>query len=85
MPKLLDATNKPRTIRNRKRWFPQKTVLQILLPGWAVHPAANYPGRNENTGNKKMEEMKMDVDTINMVVSCLPNLKRWRKVEVAQL
>lgn len=33
----------------------------------------------------KMEEMKMDEDTINMVVTCLPNLKRWRKVEMAQL
>lgn len=33
----------------------------------------------------KMEEMKMDAGTINMVVSCLPNLKRWRKVEMAQL
>ena len=33
----------------------------------------------------KMEEMKMDADTINMVVSSLPNLKRWRKAETVQL
>lgn len=31
----------------------------------------------------KMEEMKMDADTISMAVSSLPNLKRWRKVETA--
>ncbi len=29
----------------------------------------------------KMEEMKLDADTIGMAVSSLPNLKRWRKVE----
>lgn len=29
--------------------------------------------------------MKMDPDTISMAVSSLPNLKRWRKVETAQL
>lgn len=29
----------------------------------------------------KMEEMKMDTDAINMAVSSLPNLKRWRKAE----
>ena len=33
----------------------------------------------------KMEEMKLDADTIGMAVSSLPNLKRWRKVEKAQL
>ena len=33
----------------------------------------------------KMEEAQIDADTINMVVTCLPNLKRWRKMEVAQL
>ena len=32
----------------------------------------------------KMEEMKIDTDTINMTVDTLPNLKRWRKVETAQ-
>ena len=31
----------------------------------------------------KMEEMKMDSDTISMAVSSLPNLKRWRKVETS--
>ena len=33
----------------------------------------------------KMEEMKMDADTISMALHTLPNLKRWRKVEAAQL
>ena len=32
----------------------------------------------------KMEEMKMDADTISMTVSSLPNLKRWRKTEIAR-
>ena len=32
-----------------------------------------------------MEEMQMDADTINTVVSSLPNLKRWRKVETVLL
>lgn len=31
----------------------------------------------------KMEEMKMDADTISMTMDTLPNLKRWRKVETA--
>lgn len=34
---------------------------------------------------EKMEEMKMDADTISMTVDTLPNLKRWRKVETALL
>jgi hypothetical protein len=33
----------------------------------------------------KMEEMNMDANTINMVISSLPNLKRWRKVETMAL
>lgn len=33
----------------------------------------------------KMEEMKMDADTISTVVSSLPNLKRWRKAETVLL
>lgn len=33
----------------------------------------------------EMEEMKMDADTISMAVNSLPNLKRWRKTETAQL
>ena len=31
----------------------------------------------------KMQEMKIDADTISMAVSSLPNLKRWRKVETS--
>lgn len=37
----------------------------------------------ETRVKSKMEEMKMDSDTISMAVSSLPNLKRWRKVETA--
>ncbi|HUZ57843.1 MAG TPA: zinc ribbon domain-containing protein [Hanamia sp.] len=37
----------------------------------------------ETRVKSKMEEMKMDADTISMAVSSLPNLKRWRKVETA--
>jgi hypothetical protein len=33
----------------------------------------------------KMEEMKMDADTIGISLNSLPNLKRWRKVETIQL
>lgn len=33
----------------------------------------------------KMQEMKMDAETISMAIDTLPNLKRWRKVETAQL
>jgi hypothetical protein len=29
----------------------------------------------------QMQKMKLDADIINLCVSCLPNLKRWRKVE----
>ena len=39
----------------------------------------------EERVKSKMEEMKMDADTISLAVSSLPNLKRWRKIEKAQL
>lgn len=32
----------------------------------------------------KMEEMKMDDETITIALDSLPNLKRWRKVKATQ-
>ena len=37
----------------------------------------------ETRVKSKMEEMRLDADTISMAVSSLPNLKRWRNVETA--